>query len=242
MWRTLKFILLLVVITATNSVFAQETPSVEINLSQPTAQQGDVITADVVVRGAVNVSGADIGIAVNDECLRIIERQQGGFLPSPEEGGSFSAFSALDDQTTRLAIAITDRSQRANGDGVFYSVQLEVTCIEGAASVTLTFAQLGAYDDPNAEEVAIIPYEVSRGNLKTSDAQLTIAPAAQMTAVPTDVVSATPTVSADATPAPMTETQAPQSNQTVLIIVIVLVMVTLIGLILFALVRYLRRR
>ena len=242
--KNLTIVVLLVsLLSVATGVLAQSSPTVEIILSQATAQPCDIITADVMVRNAVNIGGTDVGITV-DECLKIVERQSGDFLPTKAEDGGFSPFSELNEHDTRLAAAIIDRTKLANGDGVFFRVQLEVLCEVGEAPLSVSFAEFSAYVDPTAAEIELTGYTLGAGSVNTVDAQLTIAPAAQVTEVPTDVVSATatPTVSTDATPVPITETQAPQSNQTLLIIVIVLVMVTLIGLILFALARYRRRR
>ena len=228
-------VLLVSLLSVATGVLAQSSPTVEIILSQATAQPGDIITADVMIRNAVNVGGADVGITV-DECLKIVERQPGDFLPTKAEEGGFSPFSELNEHDTRLAAAIIDRTKLANGDGVFFRVQLEVLCEVSEASLTVSFAEFSAYADPTATEITLVGYTLGAGTVNTTSAQLAIGAAAQVTEVPTDVVSATPT------PAPVAPVEAPQTDQTLLILVIVLVMVTLVGLILFALVRYLRRR
>ena len=70
---------------------AQANPIVEIVLSQPTATRGNIITADVYVRNAVNIARADIGISVTTQCLKIVDRQQDGYLSSSTEGGPLFA-------------------------------------------------------------------------------------------------------------------------------------------------------
>ena len=77
-----KLFVLLFVFLVTGTSLAQDNPTVEIVLSQPTAAKGDIISADVVIRGAINVAGTDVGITVDSSCLRILDRQPGGYLPT----------------------------------------------------------------------------------------------------------------------------------------------------------------
>ena len=240
-----KLALVMLSLATAGMTLAQEpNPTVEIVLDPPTAAIGQTVTAEVIVRGAVNIAGTDIGITVDPTCLRVVERIPGEFLPTKSEEGGFSAFSELNDHDTRLAASLLRRSHIANGDGVFFRATLEVTCEEGIAPVEVSFVELTGIEDLEAENATFIVYKLDLGNVTTSSAQLTIAPAAQVTESATDVVTATatPTVSTDATPVPITETQAPQSNQAIMIVVILLVMGTLIGLILYGLARYRRNR
>ena len=201
-----KLLIVLFICLATSAVLAQDNPTVEIVLSQSTAQQGDIITADVYVRNAVNVAGIDIGITVDNICLRINDRQPGDYLPTTSEEGAFSPFSELNDHDTRFAAALTDRSKNASGDGVFYRVELEVTCETGTARLDFSYAKLSTYADPTAESVSLISYELGDGTLNAINTQLTIVPAGQvtivapLTATPTTLVDATPTTLVDATP------------------------------------------
>ena len=232
-----KFALVMLVVATAGMTLAQQAnPTVEIVLDPPTAAMGQTVTANVYVRDAVNIAGADVGIAVDPTCLRVVERLPGEFLPTKAEEGGFSAFSELNDYDTRLAASLLQRSHIANGDGLFFQAVMEVTCEEGFAPVEVSFVELTGIEDPAAENATYVVYKLDLGNVTASSAQLAIGAAAQVTEVPTDVVSATPT------PAPVAPVEAPQTDQTLLILVIVLVMVTLVGLILFALVRYLRRR
>lgn len=186
--KIIKLLLLLVCLTPTAAVLAQSTPIVEIVLNQPSAQQGEVVTADVYVRNAHNIGGADIGISVDNTCLKILERQPGEFLPTSSEIGGFSPFSELHDHDTRLAGAITDRAKLGNSDGIFFHVRLQVTCDQATASLNVSFAELSAYQDPAAAEVELISYTMDANTITTIGTQLMIAPNGSVTAV----VPATP--------------------------------------------------
>jgi hypothetical protein len=242
MLRIVKAVLLLLIWCIAGMVLGQETsPTVEIVLSRSTAQPGDIIDADVYIRNAVNIAGADVGITVDNACVRIIDRENGDFLPTKSEQGGFSAYSDLKEDGTRLAASLLGRSRIANGDGLFFRARLEVSCDAGTAPINVSYVELTQIEDPTAQNTAFIVYRMGEENtVSTTNAQLTIAPAAQATAVPTEAATDVPVVST-ATPAPTAPVEAPQSTQTLLIVVIVLVMVLLIGLILFALARYLRR-
>jgi hypothetical protein len=98
-------------------VFSQNIPEVDVTLPSGAVVVGDTITADIYIRNGVNIAGADIGITVG-ECLKIIERTQGSYLPDAANGG-FEAFQELTEESTRFALAITDRTKVANGDGIF---------------------------------------------------------------------------------------------------------------------------
>ena len=185
-----KLFALLFTLLVTCTVMAQDNPTVEIVLSQPTAQQGAIITADIYVRNGIHVAGIDIGISVDNVCLRIVDRQPGNYLPTTSDGGAFSPFSELNEHDTRLAAALTDRSKNASGDGVFYYVQLEVTCETGTAPIEFTYAKLSTYADPEAESISLISYDLSDGTLNAINTQLTIDPAGQAVPVPTSTAEA----------------------------------------------------
>src|SRR5258706_9616206 len=149
-------LLILIFLTAARTTLAQSNPTVEIVLVQPTAQQGGTVAADVYIRNAVNLGGADIGITVDGQCLLIVDRQPGSFLPTTADKGGFSPFAELHDHDTRFAAAVIDRSKIANGDGIFFTVQLKATCTKGTAQVKVTFAQLSSYKDPAAKDIELI--------------------------------------------------------------------------------------
>lgn len=224
---------LLVFSLITSAVLAQGNPTVEIALSQPTAQLGETITAEVYVRNATNVGGLDIGIRVDDQCLRIVDRQPGGYLPTTEAEGAFSALSELNPYNTRLAAALTDRTKHASGDGVFYRVQLEVTCAEGTASLDFAYAQVSVYADPAAEIIDVISYDLDKGTLNHINAQLTVVPGSAQESPATTVPDQT---AEDTTPAQ--ETSAAQNPTSM----IVLVGLLALGIFFLGLIFWLMRR
>ncbi|MCC6617134.1 MAG: hypothetical protein IT320_26915 [Anaerolineae bacterium] len=245
--RRFLIILLCLALQAVSMSAAQTNPTIEIVLSQPTAHEGEIVTAEVWVRNARTVGGIDLGITVDADCLRIVDRQPGGFLPTTETEGAFATFSAVNDHDTRLAVALADRTRHASGDGVFYRVQLEPTCGQGSAAVTVARAQVSSYIDPQAEIIDLINYEMDKGTLNIVNAQLTLLPAEATAEVPTATSEAAPTLtSAPATAVPTAtteigptptlatvttpETGSPQSN----LMVIVLVVLTLVVIVLLA--------
>ncbi|WP_119071313.1 cohesin domain-containing protein [Aggregatilinea lenta] len=237
-----NLLVLLFVVLVAGTVWAQENPTVEIVLSQPAAHQGDIITADIHVRGAVNVAGTDVGITVDSACLRILDRQPGGYLPTTDAEGAFVPFSELNEHDTRLAAALTDRSKIASGEGVFYTVQLEVTCAEATAPLTISYAKLSTYADPSAEAVSLISFSLDDGTLNAIDAELAVVPADQAITEPAAVVEGQPETSP--TPAPEAGSEAEsdqeQDDQTLLIILIALLIVLILVLVIVML--WLRRR
>ncbi|MBC7809843.1 MAG: hypothetical protein H7175_01780 [Burkholderiales bacterium] len=235
--KNLKIVLLMICLAAIGSVSAQSNPTVEIVLSQPTAQQGDIVTADVYVRNGVNVAGVDIGLTTDEECLRIVERQPGDYLPTTGEQGGFSPFEEMTDHATRFAAALTDRTRYANGDGIFFSIQLEVTCEEGTAPLDITYAKIATYEDPSAVEINLISFDMAEDTLNAIGAQLAIGPADQVTPIATATSEAGEAISA--TPAPTTEA-APQS-QTLIVVAVIMIVVAVGGLLLLLLVARRRR-
>lgn len=209
-----------------STLFAQTNPTVEIVLDRRTAQQGERVNADIYIRNGVNIGGADIGITVDEQCLRIADRQVGAYIPSSGEAGGFSPFSELNEHDTRFAAAITDRTKVGNGDGVFYRVALDVTCEEGIAPLTVVFGQIAGYADPNAESVELVRYEMETGNVNVINTQLVIGAAEQAQATATAIApTATPTPEA----APITAQPADNTN-TLLIAALSLVCVSSFGL------------
>lgn len=199
----------LVVMGTVIPVFAQSGPTVEITLSQPTAQVGDTITADVFVRGAVNMAGTDVGISVDPLCLRVLERQTGTFLPTDSAQGGFSAFSELNEHDTRLAASLLQGGPIANGDGLFFRAVLKVTCEAGIAPLTVTFAELTGIVDPSVEDMVYVTYRLDNGTVNAVNTQLVIGgqSAAAVTADAPDQSSATPSAVAPAEATAQTQSQ-----------------------------------
>lgn len=224
--KTLTFTLLLFCLMTASAVLAQSNPTVEVVLSQPTAQQGDTITADVYVRNPLNLAGADIGITTDDQCLKIVDRQAGSLLPDSTNGaGAFSPFSELKDHETRLAVAVTDRTKIANSDGIFFTVKMQVMCATGTAPVTVSFGELSAYKDPKAAEVELVAYTMSAGTLNTVNAQLAVGPAGQVTAIPTQPV---PTSVVPIQPTSVAPVTGPTPTQSPLVLAIILIIIVTI--------------
>jgi hypothetical protein len=190
--RLTLFTLLFVCLTTATSALAQSNPTIQIVLSQSTAQQGDIVTADVLVRNVVNLGGADIGIGVDEKCLTIVDRQPGNLLPTTDAAGGFSAFSEQHEHDTRLAAAVINRSKIANGEGVFYRTKLKVICEKGVVDLKVTFAELSSYKDPTAKEVELNAYTMKAGTVTTVNAQLVIGASGQAVAQPTSVPANAP--------------------------------------------------
>jgi hypothetical protein len=236
----LKFVIFAVWLAVTASVMAQPNPTVEIVLSQPTAQMGQTIIAEVYVRNAVNIAGADVGITVDEECLRITDRQTGEFLPTESEQGGFSAFSELNEHDTRLAASLIQRSHIANGDAVFFRATMEVTCERSTAPLNVSFVELTGIEDLEAENATFLVYTLDEGNVDTINAQLAIGPAGQVTPIAT-VTSEAPAVDTSATPVPAPVEAAPQT-QPLLIVAVTLMVIAVGGLLLLLLVARRRSR
>lgn len=225
------FGILLVLLIAT-PLFAQSAgPSVEIVLSTDQAQKGDTVYADVVIHDGYAVAGADVGI-ITDDCLRVVERQPGNFLPSTAEEGGFSPFSELTDHTTRFSASIIDRARIVSGDGTFYRVKMEVTCDVATPEVKVTFAQLAALAKPDTESNDLVGYTLEHGNLAvTSDAIKVAQGAVVSTPVP---VQALP---------PLASVAVPATNQNSILFVALAVMgLALVGLIALLIVYQRRQR
>ncbi|MCC6803794.1 MAG: hypothetical protein IT319_12995 [Anaerolineae bacterium] len=209
-------------------------PSVEVVLSTNQAQKGETIYADVLIHNGQSVHGADVGITT-DECLRVIERQPGNYLPSTGEEGGFSPLAELSDHATRFAVAIIDRSRIASGDGVFYRVKLEVICEVATPEVKVTFAQLVSPVDPNDAGGDLRSFKPENGNLSAVSDTLTVQPGAivaEAVAVPT-LIPLADAVAAAATPA--------ISQNTILIAALVVMALCVVGIVALLLV-YRRQR
>lgn len=170
----IKVITLFLLLLSTTFVQAQTNPTIEIVLSQPTANAGETVRADVYIRNGLNMGGADIGITVDETCLRITNRTPGAYIPSDAVDGGFSPFSELHDHDTRFSAAITDRTKLANGDGVFYSVDMQVTCENGIAPLTVVFGELSAYKDPTAAQIEFVAYTMTANTVNIVNTQLVV--------------------------------------------------------------------
>lgn len=227
--KNFGFVILVLGLMA-SAVVAQNNPTVEIVLSQPTAHLGEMITADIVVRDAVNVGGLDIGITTDDQCLRIVDRQPGSYLPTESEQGAFSALSEMSDHATRFAAALVDRTKYVSGDGVFYQVQLEVTCETGTAALNFTYAQVSSYVDPSAEIIDVISYDLSKNTLNPINAQLTVsgqAATAEIQSTPDSVETVT---AVELTAEPETVVEAPVAPEESPVSVDLIVALALLGI------------
>ncbi len=172
--RLIKIIPVLLLLLSSTFIKAQANPTIEIVLSKPTANAGETVRADVYIRNGVNIGGSDIGITVDETCLRITNRTAGTYVPSDAANGGFSPFSELHDHDTRFSAAITDRTKLANGDGVFYSVDLQVICENGIAPLTIVFGELSAYKDPTAAQIEFIAYTMSATTVNIINTQLVV--------------------------------------------------------------------
>ena len=177
MFKQLLLPLALLTIFTIAPAYAQGSPQIEIVLDQTVAAQGTTITAHILVTNAVNVAGADIGIEVGD-CLQIIGRNQGQFLPNASNGG-FTIFSQISDHKTRLAVALLDQSKVTSTDGVFYRVEMEVVCDAGSADIQITAGELSAYQN-NGPNRTLVAYNTSNNTLGTTSEQVTIDPSAPL--------------------------------------------------------------
>ncbi len=180
-------------------------PTVEIIVSRPTASQGDIISADVYIRDAVDMGGAEVGIRLDEECLRILDYEPGDFLPTTaDEGGFIAPGGAIRDHEMQIEVGIFDRSKRATGDGILFRINLLVTCERGTAPLEVTIAELTAYRDPEAAVVEVDTYTLGKGNVTIVNAEVEIveATAAPPTATPTATYTPTPTITPTATRTP----------------------------------------
>ncbi|QPC81341.1 hypothetical protein G4Y79_16765 [Phototrophicus methaneseepsis] len=155
---------------------AQSTPIVEINLSQPQAHQGDTVSASIYIRNAQNIGGADIGMMVDETCLKIVGLQRGAFLSGSGNDSLFEVINQVNDHDARFAAALTDRTKVGTGTGNFYHITLEVICEQGIAPLNITFAELSAYKDPSASEIELTAYTLASGNLEIHNTELEVIP------------------------------------------------------------------
>lgn len=218
------FVVILALLPALPLLAQSANPSVEVVLSTDQAQAGDTIYADVVIHNGHNIGGADVGITT-DDCLRVVERQAGNYLPTTAEDGGFSPFAELSDHATRFAASIIDRTRIVNGDGTFYRVKMEVTCNDATPEVKVTFAQLASFVAPDTTSNELIGYKLEQGNLSAVHDTVTVRQGAVVSTpalVPTLVPLADVTAPA-ATPA--------ISQNTLLIVALAVLVVAVVGII-----------
>jgi len=221
-------ILLILCLLAVPASYGQPTPTVSIAMGRATAREGETFIAHVFIDDVTYLSSADVGINVNERCLRIVDQGVGTLLPLTD--GIAIADSSVDDHTARLGLVVTDRSLLATGGGILYSVKLEVTCASGAAALEITYAELSAYVDPLAEPVDVQSYTLDAGTLNVENALLQIGPIEAQTRLP-----ATPTIPPTATPDPATAETAQALTRTLntLNITFVVLLVILVVVVLY---------
>jgi hypothetical protein len=253
--KSLNFILLIsLCLLASGEILAQSNPTVEITVNQKTASLGDTLTADITIRNVRNVGRAEVGIHVDETCLRVVDVEAGDFLPSTDAEGGFMDLSDFRDYDARMAVGIIERSQIANEDGVLYQAKLEVTCANGSAPVEVIFAELRAYRDPEAATVEFDIYSLTEENVNVLNTEIeimtvstatpTITPTATLSATPT--VTRTATLTATPTAAPVTPTRVvtptPPSRESVTIMSVVIVPLTCVAVLFLFLVFWVVRR
>jgi hypothetical protein len=206
----------LFLLLAIDNVLAQTNqPTVEIVVSQPSAREGDTMSAQVYIRDAVNMGSADVSIQVDEICLEIVDYKPGDFLPStPEEGGFIGRDVGFREHDARMQMGITDRARVGNGEGLFYQVTLEVTCTSGIAALEVTAAELRFYRDVTAEQPEFDIYTTVDQSVTIVNAEVEIVdetpvptPTPTFTRTPTPTI--TPTATRTPTPAPPTRTPVP---------------------------------
>ncbi len=169
-----KLILAWIFLLAGVPILAQQAPSVELVTASKEVAIGSSFFVDVMIRNGVAVVGADVGINVSGDCLHIINRESGNYIPTDGKTGGFSPFQELTDTSARLAANTLDRSIIGNGDGVFYRAELEATCETGIEKVEITTAHvilLANPDDTSSTEQ--ISYRLNEGQLDVTGASLT---------------------------------------------------------------------
>jgi hypothetical protein len=230
--------MVLVMWLAVLPVFAQTTPSVEIVLSDTEAPPGSTIFADLYIRDGTAIAGADVGVTVDGNCLRVTGREEGNYLPTSGDAGGFSPFEEMTDTSARFAANVTDRARIANGDGVFFRVVLETLCDSGSSTIEVTYAQLAALADPESGSNDLTAYSLELGNLPVNSVQVTISADA-------------PTAEPAATLAPLSDRQVtaadvtPETdgNQTLLVVAAVVAAVAGLGTVgMFAMIMRSRKR
>jgi hypothetical protein len=191
---------IIVLISVVSSAVAQTTPQVEVVMNPAAAQQNDVIYADVYVRSDDPIIGADIGIEVNSDCLRIEGRENGRYLPTSAEENGFVPFDELTETGTRLAANVLGQDIVADPTQYFFRASIRVLCDTGDAEVNVSFAQLVK---PDLES-----YKLAEQQIMTTSGIVTMSPgqAAVATAAPLPTRTATAPI--------MVPTQPSEQNDT----------------------------
>ncbi|MEO0564658.1 MAG: hypothetical protein AAF125_21315 [Chloroflexota bacterium] len=115
---------------------------VEVVFDRTDARAGQIVNADVFVRGANNLAGVDIELAT-DDCLRVVDLQaQDDLLPMTDSNRVFTVRGTYSDHSARLAGTVIGRDITGNGDGLYMRVPMRVLCDTGAASVDVVKAEM----------------------------------------------------------------------------------------------------
>jgi hypothetical protein len=158
---------LLVVLTGILSrVSAQNPQQIEVVLSKTTAAQNEVVYADVYVRSSLTIVGADVGIEVDQPCLKVDGRENGHYLPTTAETNGFVPFEKTTETGTRLAASVLGQQTVADPSQYFFRALLRVVCDKGSANVKVTFAQL--------VDKQLTSYKLAAGQIASINALLII--------------------------------------------------------------------
>ncbi len=223
---------IIVLISVVSSVVAQTTSQVEVVMSPATAQQNDVIYAEVYVRSDDPIIGADIGIEVNSDCLRIEGRENGRYLPTSAEENGFVPFDELTETSTRLAANVLGQDITADPTQYFFRASIRVLCDTGDAEVNVSFAQLVKAD--------LESYKLAEQQITTTSGIVTMSPGqAVATAAPLPTRTATAPI---AIPTQPSEQDGTRDDDTGFDPLIVIIGLALIVIVLMVVVVVLRRR
>lgn len=176
MTYTLRLGLILVWLAVFRVVVAQSDPIIEVQLHPAAARSGAHVLADVYVRNAAAVYAMDIGITVDERCLKIVRRRDGSSESGNSQSGGFAPFSILNDHDTRYAASLGDALKTTSGEGLFYQVELEVTCEIGLARIAVSHAELSALNDAPVQATSVVTYRLSDHTLHVLDAAVEVRP------------------------------------------------------------------
>jgi hypothetical protein len=190
-------------VVAASAALAQSQPTVGIRVNQVTAREGDTLTAEVFIRDVAFLGRADIGIRVDEACLLIVGRTDGGFLPTNFEDGGVVTFEEQHDHDIRTAVTVIDSARLAHGEGILYEVDLLVTCPSGGAPLEVVFAELDTFRDAQAERDNMTSRSLADGSIIAADTRLEIV----MEPTPTVEPTATSTPTREPTPVPTATTE-----------------------------------
>lgn len=190
---------------------AQAAPTIEVTIDIPDdVQRGDALTAVVRVSGISSVAAVDAGVQFDADCLRITgERSHGDLLPLDDPNSNI-IFEETTENSTRLALIISDPALYADQEGVFYRVPLELTCDRGRAQASFTHAELLVYPNDGVES---LNFSLQRGNLSINGIEVDVAGGPEPPSALT-VVADTPTVVVPTNTATATATPDPTATAT----------------------------